>query len=333
LNGHYKWIALGLALGALFLWMSVRDTDFGAVVQILESANYAFVVGVVAASACFIGCKAFRWGLILKPVAHPGFPFLHNVTYVGTAANLTIPHSGEILRSSLVATKANIPASPVLASIGIERLLDFATVVVMMVILLIIQVQFRDAALATNLLMAGVIAMIMVAIGICVSMLVLFPSRIRALLSRVLWGNLPPFVMAFISDQVEKGRTGMQVLGSPAVLFRVMLVSVLQWSFIIAAIWMSGAAVGHAPSIPGAITVWVMMVIGLTLPSSPAQLGTTQLAYALGYGLAGGAGSEELALAASAVYTCGVNALQIVAGLLCWLWSKRVDSRNGAYAQ
>jgi uncharacterized protein (TIRG00374 family) len=331
LNVPYKWVALGVALGALFLWLSVRHTDFGTIAQILRDANYYCVAAVMAASVCFIACKALRWRWILRPVANPGFGFLHGVTYVGTAANLTIPHSGEILRSSLVATREDIPTSPVLASIGVERLLDFATVVVMMAILLVVELLFRDATLATNLVMAGVIAVVMVVVGTGIAMLVLFPSRIRALLSRVMWENLPTFVMVFVSDQVEKGRAGMRILGNPGMLFRVMLLSVIQWGFIIAAIWLSGAAVGSAPGIPGAITVWVMMVIGLTLPSSPAQLGTTQLAYALGYGLvAGAASSEALALAASVVYTVGVNALQIATGLLCWIIGRRLSTERSS---
>ncbi len=68
--------------------------------------------------------------------------------------------------------------------------------------------------------------------------------------------------------------------------------------------------------------MFVLTVIGLTLPSSPAQLGTTQLAFVVGLELVG-AGAAS-AFAASLVYTCFVVVTMMVLGALCWMatsWS------------
>jgi uncharacterized membrane protein YbhN (UPF0104 family) len=65
------------------------------------------------------------------------------------------------------------------------------------------------------------------------------------------------------------------------------------------------------------------MVIGLTLPSSPAQLGTTQLAFTLGLSLA--SNETEIAFAASVVYTCCVNIPYMIIGAICWLRSGGIN--------
>jgi hypothetical protein len=74
-----------------------------------------------------------------------------------------------------------------------------------------------------------------------------------------------------------------------------------------------------------AVTVWMLMVIGLTLPSSPAQLGTTQLAFTLGLFLA--LNETEVPFAASVVYTCCVNIPYMIIGAVYWMRFGRIDRR------
>lgn len=312
MRSEIRWTIAGVAVGAVFMWLSLRGTDAEAVFATLSDARPAPVLGVVAVALFFMFMKALRWKVILRPAGRPSLNSLHSAIYIGTAANLVIAHSGELLRAALVGRKEGIAPSAVLASVGIERVFDFITVAALLGVVLAFDQRLHESAAA-----AGFIAIAAVGIGLALMMILMKPSWLRSALSDLLARILPPVVMNFISDQLRRSLVGLAVLGSPWLLLQVFLLSLLQWSFIIAAVWFCADAVGQSITIPMAITIWVLMVVGLTLPSSPAQLGTTQLAFMLGLTLT--QTGSQAAFAASVIYTLGVNVTYMILGLGCWL--------------
>ena len=103
--------------------------------------------------------------------------------------------------------------------------------------------------------------------------------------------------------------------------------SLLQWSMVILAIWISFRAVGETVSLTASIAVFVLTVIGLTLPSAPGQLGTTQLAFVAGLTFTGGATSA--AFAASLVYNLWFVIATMLIGCLLWLIPPRRPAPGG----
>ena len=130
-------------------------------------------------------------------------------------------------------------------------------------------------------------------------------------------GQLPPRPRQWIVHQLQRGVSGLGALREPATVIRCILLSVLQWSCIVGAVAASAWAVGAPIPVSGAIAVFVLTVIGLTLPSSPAQLGTTQLAFVVGFELVGAAAAP--AFAASLVYTAAVVVMMMAVGAVCWM--------------
>ncbi|MDP3167078.1 MAG: lysylphosphatidylglycerol synthase transmembrane domain-containing protein, partial [Hydrogenophaga sp.] len=114
-------------------------------------------------------------------------------------------------------------------------------------------------------------------------------------------------------------------LSNPSIVVNVFLLSVLQWGCIVSAIWLCAYSAGYALTISMAISVWVLMVIGLTLPSSPAQLGTTQLAFTLGLSMA--LHETEIPFAASLIYTVCLNLPYMLIGMICWIKVGKIDRR------
>lgn len=312
MKSQLKWTLSGIALGALFLWLSLRGTDLDAVLDSLSGARPWPVVAVLATGSMFMILKALRWSVILRPVARAGLGALTSAVYIGTAANLVIAHSGELVRAALVGKRERVAPSAVLASVGIERVFDLIAVAAYLGVLLLFNYRLHESVAA-----AGIIAIALVLIGLVLMIILMTPSRLRSGLSSFLEKILPPVVMEFVSHQLKRGVVGLSILGSPGLLIQVFLLSLLQWGFIIAAVWFCALSVGHDISVPVAITIWVLMVIGLTLPSSPAQLGTTQLAFTLGMTLTHA--QAQTAFAASVVYTLAVNLPYMVIGLGCWL--------------
>lgn len=306
----------GLVVGGLFLALSLRGLSLEDVLRELGGMRPGPAALAVLATAAFMLLKAWRWSFILRPEIRASLRLLHSTVYIGSAANLAIVHSGELLRAMLVGRREKVAPSAVLASIGIERVFDMIAVLSMVTVVLLF-----DARLPTALAAAAIVAGGFVAAGVLTVALLLAPGRAGGTLRRVLSRLLPASLHDWIIGEIKRGLAGLGVVQRPLVLFRIYALSLLQWSCIVAAVWFSVAAVGHPVTMVASIGVWALMVVGLTLPSSPAQLGTTQLAFTVGLALT--AAQDEIAFAASFVYTCTVNAPIMIVGTVLWLATEK----------
>lgn len=314
MQGRTRWTLAGLAFGLVFLWMAIREADFAATWDVLKDVDPAWAFVAFVGGVGFMAQKTQRWAVILRPVTTTRFGTLHGAVYIGTAANLVIAHTGEILRASLVARKDGVAASAVLATVAVERILDFAALLVLIGVALV-----WDPGMSAVLLAAGLISLGIVFTGILGVLAFLNPTPLTRRFGAAILRPLPLRMREWIMRQLQRGVCGLGVLKEPRVILVILLLSVLQWSWIVAAVWASANAVGIAVPIPGAIAVFVLTVIGLTLPSSPAQLGTTQLAFVVGLELVGATGAA--AFAASVVYTVCVVVAMMVLGAVCWVAS------------
>jgi uncharacterized protein (TIRG00374 family) len=310
-----RWTVLGVVIGITFLYVSMHGTDIHSILNTLKMVELLPVTLAAVAGILFMLIKAWRWSVILRPVTHADFRLLHSAVYIGTAANLIIVHSGELLRATMVGRRSRVASSAILASVGVERVFDFMVVVTLFGVLLIFDQRLPDYVAA-----AGFIAIVMVMVGLLVILSLFMPSRFRSRLVGLVAFILPSPLAEALSRQLKRGLVGFSVLVSPLALVKIFTLSVLMWSCIVGSIWLSAVSVGYAVTVPMAITVWVLMVVGLTLPSSPAQLGTTQLAFTLG--LSGALVESDVPFAASVVYLCCVNIPYMIIGAGCWIQSR-----------
>ncbi len=317
---QFKWTLLGIVIGIIFLWFSLRGIDIHSMLERLKAVRLLPAIMAFVAGTLFMLVKAWRWSVILGPVARVELPLLYSAVYIGTAANLIIPHSGEVLRAALVGRRSRVASSAVLASVGVERIFDFMAVAALFGVLLIINPQLPEYVAA-----AGFIAIFMVVAGLVAIVSLLIPSKFRRHSRLLVISLLPEKLWVMIRSHLKRSFVGFSALGSPSIVINAFLLSILQWSCVVGAIWLCVISVGHAATLSMAITVWVLMVIGLTLPSSPAQLGTTQLAFTLGLSLA--LNETEVPFAASVVYTCCVNIPYMVMGAVYWLRSGGINVR------
>ncbi|WP_304905817.1 lysylphosphatidylglycerol synthase transmembrane domain-containing protein [Nitrosomonas sp.] len=320
IKNKYKWTMYGIVIGCLFFWFSLRGIDIHSVLESLRAVELMPAMLVLPAGVLFMLIKAWRWAVILGPVARVELPLLHSAIYMGTAANLSIAHSGELLRAMLIGRRSHIATTAVLASIGVERIFDFMVVVALFGVLLII-----DPQLPEYVAVAGFIALFMVGAGLLTIVVLSVPSKVRYHLRLLVISLLPEKFLELNKNQLKRGLVGFSALSNPSIVVNVFLLSVLQWGCIVSAIWLCAYSAGYALTISMAISVWVLMVIGLTLPSSPAQLGTTQLAFTLGLSMA--LHETEIPFAASLIYTVCLNLPYMLIGMICWIKVGKIDRR------
>ncbi|MGE0315479.1 MAG: lysylphosphatidylglycerol synthase transmembrane domain-containing protein [Lautropia sp.] len=302
----------GLVVGALFLWIAIGRVDVAAIGDVLGEVRWPWAGVTFATGVAFVSIKAWRWARMLRPLGVTGFGGLLRAVYAGTAANLTVSHVGELVRIGMVARRHGIAISTLLASVALERILDFVALVGLVCIGFVL-----DPTLSPLLWPAGIAGLTIVAVGLAVAVAVLNadPRLVRA--GRALARRLPARARAWLDAQFARAGAGLGALRDPGALLTLTLLSLAQWCAIVAAIWAGAKAVDVDMPAPSAIVVYAMTAVGLLLPSLPAQLGTTQLAFVAGFALIGE--GATLAFAASIVYTAFVMVATMIVGAGCVL--------------
>ena len=322
MQSQTKWRLVGLSVGLVFLWVALRGADLDSAWEVLRHLHLGWTKAVLVSACLFMLIKTLRWKIVLRPLLRAPLGLISRTVYVGTAANLIVPHSGEVLRASLLARKEGVAASAVLATIALERMLDFFALVVLTAVTLLI-----DPRVSPLLWSAGLLSLAFVVVGLLVVTMFMRPRPIFQRWGQAALRLVPARQRQWVEHQVRRGVAGLASLNDPVVVFKLIALSVLQWACIVAAIWACARAAGVTIPVSGAIAVFVLTVIGLTLPSSPAQLGTIQLAFVAGLELVGADAAN--AFAASVVYTVFVNLAMMLIGGACWFltdWVPRASS-------
>ncbi len=313
------WTAFGTALGILLLYTSTRKVDPDALTEALRSADLIWAIGILGATAGFIAIKAWRWRLLLGFVPEIRFGKLHGAVYAGLAANFLISHVGEFLRAALVARENRVSTSAILASIVVERALDFVALLVLLVLVSLVPQELPDFVKTAR----AMVAVVLISATAAFLMLLHPPQWFGSVLASA---PMPERARLWLSRQVEQFRHGLTSIGDSYLMLLAILASVLQWSLVIAAIWFCGNAVGATASLVAVTATFVLIVIGLALPNAPMQVGTTQLAFAIGFS-AGGTPATP-AIAASLIYTIFlIVPIMIVGGV--YLLRRGPSARSG----
>jgi uncharacterized protein (TIRG00374 family) len=116
---------LGYCLSVACLLWALHNYDFRDLSAAIRSLDWKWVaLGVLADLAVYVS-HAWRWNLLLSPVARLGFWRTVQAIYIGLFANEVLPlRVGELIRCYLLAHWNNLRISLIFASAGVERILD-----------------------------------------------------------------------------------------------------------------------------------------------------------------------------------------------------------------
>lgn len=128
-------IAISLGLAALLLYFFLKNLDFHAVGKAIREADAAWLVTALVASLLIIPFRTWRWMRLLRHAGRVRFLDAFSATSIGFAASTLLPaRAGEVVRPVALSRSGQIPLAPCLASVGLERLLDLATVILFFVV-------------------------------------------------------------------------------------------------------------------------------------------------------------------------------------------------------
>ncbi|MEB3356648.1 MAG: lysylphosphatidylglycerol synthase transmembrane domain-containing protein [Synechococcales bacterium] len=282
-NLKQTWLrgALGMAVGAVFLWLALRQTTWQQVQAILADAHSGWLALAIALYGIDLSIRTRRWQQLLQAVKPLSFRATGMALLVGYAMNNLLPaRLGELVRANFTGQRYQISRTAVIGSIAIERSLDGLIVVGC---LILGRLFIARNAVLDRLTLAGVLLFV----GIFVALWLTSRSSLPRLLNRI------PRPIAARIQRFQEGLAGLQ--GS--LLVRAIALSFLIWLFEGLALW----AVLHSIDV-GLGWQAMLVVIGVVslstlLPSPPGFVGTYQYAFAFIIGLLGHQPAQGIAAA------------------------------------
>lgn len=267
-------LAVGLGLGALFLWLTLRHLEPAA----LRAALQPLAPGWLALAPVMLGlgylCRTRRWqGMLHLHNPELGLGRATAALLAGVAANNLLPlRAGDALRCLAFSGWLGVRPAPVIATVLVERLLDLVALVLALGLAVwLLLPQDQAAAAAARPLALGVAA-----VGLAALALVLRPRLMAPVLAGLvamagLFGaglrlraeGFAAPLMATLAALADRRRL-------PALAGWTALV----WLFEGATYWMVALALTDLPA-PGA--AWLAMPAGTLatlLPSTPGHVGT-----------------------------------------------------------
>lgn len=266
-------LGVGISLG-LLLW-ALRGVSLGDILDHVKAAKPApLVIAVILATLTF-PLRLIRWRLLLRDengLAYPSGPLWHAVA-LGFMANNVLPlRAGELVRSYTASRLADIRFTTVLSSVAVERIFDGLTIAGLLTLALLSpdlpgSVRVGGISVARLAQMGGLVGGIslLVAIGVLIA-----PLSAERLVRRVLpWRRLADRAV----NLIEGVRQGLVVLRAPARLIQVVLWSLVLWLVNALAFYVGFGSFDIPVSYYGALLLQGLLVLGISIPSTPGFFG------------------------------------------------------------
>jgi glycosyltransferase 2 family protein len=277
-SGASRWAtSIGIGLSAVSLYFALRGTDLRQIGSALSGAHLRLIAPLVIAQVLYFALKAVRWRLLLQPIRSTPTAPLVGPMMIGFMGNNLLPaHLGELIRTYLGTRVLNLGASQVLATLVLERIFDFAAVLVL----------FAWGAVALEnvprpLVSAGYVSAAISALGIAAAATFAVWTRQILRVAEAVSRPVPDKLRRAILRQLDLAASGMEALRQPSLLSGIVITSVLQWLLMAASIYISFRAVDISVPFTASFIVLGATVLGVIVPAAPGFFGTLELTFVL----------------------------------------------------
>lgn len=277
--GHRRALRLlGLAVIIAFAVFGASQVDLRALGRSLGRASAGWLLLAAAANVANLVLHAFRWAAVVRPPGvHVRAVDVFSAMVAGFAAGIAVPaRAGDLVRSHLLARRAGLSTSFVVASAAVDYVVGTATLVPLVALLALatpLPGWARQALLVTSVASAAGVAVLFL----------LRPRRDSAPDGDGLAGLLARF------------RSGLSAAHEPGAIARSFLWGFLGWAAELAIAWFTLHAVGVPPTFALASLAVFATAAANAIAVSPGNAGPFELAAMLP--LAGLGVAREPALA------------------------------------
>ncbi len=256
------------------MW-ALRDVSLTDVLVHIRAARAAPLALAVVLATITFPLRLLRWRLLLRDERgrhYPAGPLWHAVALGFMANNLLPLRAGELVRAYTAARLAPARFTTVISSVAVERIFDGLTVVALLTLGLLTSdlpasVAIGGTSVAQLARVGGVIGILALLAAVTVVAAPLAAERaVRRVLPRAALADR-------IVDLIEAVRHGLVVLRSPARLAGVVFWSLVLWLVNALAFYVGFAAFDIEVSYAGALLLQGLLVLGISIPSTPGFFG------------------------------------------------------------
>lgn len=264
---HRWWI--GLLISLVFLGLFFFRVDPREIAAAISRASYDVIIPALVAYFVGLGCRAFRWQVLLRPVRgfRPGELF--GVLAIGYLVNNVFPaRVGEIARAVVLGDRGGVSKTSILATIAIERIFDgLALLLIMGVVSLLVPLHDE---LTVILRIGGAIF-----VGAALAAIVVVLARGPALrLADQILRILPAPIRIKAANLLSLFLDGLEILRSPRAVGLVLFWSILAW--LAEGTMYYIVSLGFSVNQPVSVVLLMNSVANLAtaIPSGPGGIGT-----------------------------------------------------------
>ena len=275
-------IVVGLACTLFFLALALYRVPLEAVGATIASANPICIAAAMSVYAVNLSLRAWRWQIILHPVATIRYSTVARALVVGYGLNAIMPaRLGELFRAELLKKDLGLSRTSTLSSIVVERLFDGLTVIGCLGLGLLLAARQDTAALVNVLVIASAFFGVILLVALCLA----GPATSGA------FARSPR-----LSAQLMMVRQALHILRTRRIVAVALLTLIIYLPDTLS-LWLIVKAVGLQLGFADTLVLLGAASLSTLLPSGPAFLGTLQFAYALVIEFAGASRAVGIAAA------------------------------------
>jgi uncharacterized protein (TIRG00374 family) len=263
----------GIVVSLLFIYLTFRGTDFGALRAAFGRSNYWTLVPAMLVLTVAIVLRALRWRVLFSPEHRPSMRAVTSAMLVGYLFNSILPaRAGEAIRVVVLRQLAGTPRFEALGTVIAERAMDVLT-------LLVLLFAAAPAVPSTEWLPRVVVlggALFVVTTGVFVALAVYGKRPARLLLRplRLLPGMSPHRTDLAAANLVR----GLSAFRQPAIALPAFTLTAASWLLIAFASWICMRGFDLRLGFSAAVLVVVAINLAMILPSGPAGVGVFEAA-------------------------------------------------------
>jgi len=276
--------ALGLAISAGALWLTLRGRDLGAIWLAIKAADYFWLLPYVAILTLIHLVRTYRWGILLEPVAKVPFGKLNAASAVGFMALMLLPFRlGEFARPYLVAERPRLRVSAALSSVVVERVADGMFMAALLVVTLL---AVPEGTAGLHFLRAGGVAVFLVFASLLVFLVLANKNRELAVrITHRLVDPISPRIAERASGMMDAFIHGLRLVPSRAKVVLFFALTAVYWGLNAWGMQVLARGFDIHLSLVASFTVLGVLVVGVMIPAGPGMVGTFQAATMLGLSL------------------------------------------------
>ena len=270
-------IFVGVAISALFLWLSLRGLKLDDVGKIIGGAKYIWLLPGVLVYFIGVWIRSWRWHYLIKPLKEVSTKKMFPITTIGYMGNNIFPaRIGEVLRAVFLKRRENVPISASLATIIVERIFD-GVVMLSFVFLNLSELAklTGDSGFVGNIQQVAIIGT-SVFIGALVIFLLaaMFPQVTSKIGRWFITKLLPKALQEKMLGFMDKFLDGLESLRSPFNVLMVFFTSAIIWLLETAKYWFVMHAFNFSVSFFALMLMNGIVNLATTIPSAPGYVGT-----------------------------------------------------------